>query len=249
MNIINPFSDVEHVVYQRTFLKKVMLRLKSDSWQKLALTSELKLFLKEEFGIDSFPEEDIKVSKIAINSQANLMNFDICDKGIELSINGSVYKSYEDTIEPLMPKIERCIRLFLDKNAILSFEITKINEWDVESEIGIDDFKNSLLFTFSKDVANDIEISESPSTFPYIVSKQLESKHLGNADLQGTLDAGMQTPNNFTFRLTLDGRVDRCPLADFTGSLKTLNFMIFGLFNNSISQDVKDFMNRKSMDI
>ena len=171
-----PFEKIEHAVYPRTFLAKVMIgvtfkvdeaTLDSDTMQE-----RLRVFLENNFQLELGPV-NFKERMLNIKNDEKGIGFIFSHNAVVAFVNGSSYKSFKDSLYPCVSYLTSFLNDVFDVKSVTARTIRKMNVFSLEDEPGAN---NDLTGTKNLILSNEFLQSESEPVDPVLDMDGVEKK-------------------------------------------------------------------------
>lgn len=130
----NPFAKSEHIVFNKTFLTKV--RLKVDFGMSKVFDKEywerFQLFANEEFG--GMPQMNPSENEVLKVQAENIdLAFEFWPHRVVFEIGGNFYRSFESSLKKPIETIQRyLVEVLKIKSSPVKIRLEKYNEWHLE---------------------------------------------------------------------------------------------------------------------
>ena len=133
-----PFTKIEHCIYKNTFLQNTLLNFHFDNILKDRKEDDIKKdfrkFVEKRFGlnIDDSKEQSLSLGiRIVSSDQSTMLTFQ-SDRCL-IRVGREQYKSFEQSILPLIDVVKDYITNVAKKQILESFSIRKINVWPIQT--------------------------------------------------------------------------------------------------------------------
>ena len=247
MKIKNPYPDLEHREFPKTFLKDAEFSVKFSPICSLNSFHALIVpFVKNHFNTDIELSTDSQANNLNLFSEGNHVNFNFNVQGVSVKIRGQYYSSYETTVAEFIKIILQYLKAMPLKPKIESIRVNKINLYNITSknlyeEMG-DIFKNN----FKGVIFSGLEgIRLSPTPYPLNISREINEIIENNINNKIQLSIGIDEKSlliNLGF--VSETRCDE--IEDIEETFKILNLITYHDMISSIGESIIEIMEDKN---
>lgn len=233
MVIQNPYSEIPHKVFNRTFLQEVSASIEFAETPLLNNKEAITHFLKSNFGInESFPKA-LPVGGITLSAEAEVEKYNFSTTSASLTLDASIYRCYKDT---LAPKIKRLVEFLkaLGIEKIEALTISKKNLFKATSPNAYSSWRFALHESFKDENLRELAANSSASDKPFKMTIEGTAKFDGG-EVRVPFLVEVIDKDNFHFQMDLIGAIYNIGTKDIVENSDILNHIIFNVFCNMIS--------------
>lgn len=245
MKIINPYNEIEHRIYNRTFLRNVQVEFDFDGCNgKLQNNKVLRDFINSYFNV-TMDQNIPSLTCVELCDSIRGIKFSFSEEQARVSIDAMSYKSFADTMIPLIAKMVAYMEQICAIPCIKRLTIQKNNVWEVNTHSSIKDiYTHALQHTFEKQHVTDLVSMELPKEDSFKISKEA-NLNLGDGILKVAISTNVKDTHNADFVLDLVASVKNVNVVDILGISTKLNDIVYCAFHDIVSKDVIDLMEQK----
>jgi len=249
MAIMNPYPNVEHRTFKRTFLQQTEVVVKfTPAIANDDFRTRMFPYLKAVFNLDLFEEANAGANHAEITSDHEQKKFIFDLNQARFIIGPSSYKTFTDTAIPMIGMLIRFITDVVRVDAIDLLKIVKINIWPIKSDDSFSNFTNMIRYTFQEKCVSDMlsyKFDDNPQ--PVRLSKTSNDIITENVDLEAILSAEVISKEKVNMGLVLNASAKSVAVNDILSDAITLNDIIYQGFTGSISENIINFMSRENL--
>ena len=239
MNIINPYRELEHKVYARTFLRDVVVELKFE--EGVRDVGFLKKYLQEYFNV-TVDERASSFSYVELTDPLKKLKFVFSEKNAKVEVKGVFYKSFADTMLPFMQRLVVYAGQVCAVECVKSLLVRKNNVWEIKAHDNIRNaYPKALNFTFKRQHVADLLSMKLPEETPFKMSKEAEVDLSGGV-LGLKLSTEVKDKQQADLMLGLVAEAADVPLKDVLEAANKLNDVIYAAFHDIVSVDIINLM-------
>lgn len=240
MVIQNPYHQVPHKVFKKTFLEGVSASISFAETSLLNNKEGLKNFLKLNFGItEDFPEV-LKLGAIDVSSENEVEKYNFSTNSASISLDASIYRFYTDSLEPKIKRLVDFLRV-IGVNHINELTISKKNLFQGTSENAYSAWRFALHESFKDDSLRELATNSSVSNKPFKITVEGIGKFDGG-EIRVPFLVEVSDEKKFHFQMDVIGVVRNIDVTDIIANANVLNEIIFSTFLNMISDKTIDLM-------
>lgn len=249
MSIQNPYQGVEHKVFKRTFLQETEVGMEFDP----PMTSEnfcarIVPFVNKTFKVNITGELDKATERAELTSNDEQIKFEFRLNSAKVYIGKFAYQSFSSTVIKHIATLVNFLKEVARVESINQTYINKINVWPIESKNSKLSFKGASFFIFKRGHIEDIaNINFEESDYPVSAVKEAVVNCGDSASLKAVLRVELKDANKASFSLGLRGQASNIAVDDVISDLPKLNEIIFGAFNDIVSDNIFDLMSKDSL--
>lgn len=249
MAIKNPYPNMEHRTFRRTFLQQTEVVVKftpaivDEDFRTLMLP-----YLKSVFNLDLSERTDSEANHAEITSDHEQKKFIFDLNQAKFIIGPNSYKTFTETAIPLIGMLIRFITDVARIDSIDELSIVKVNIWPIKSDDSYSSFTNMIKYTFQENCVSDMlsyRFDENPQ--PVRLSKTSNNHVCDNVDLNAILSAEVVSKEKVNLGLVLKATSNSVTVNDILSDAITLNDIIYQGFTESISENIINFMSRENL--
>lgn len=233
MVIQNPYSEIPHKVFNRTFLQEVSASIKFVETPLLNNKEAITHFLKSNFGIiEDFPGA-LTVGGITLSAETAVERYSFSTTSASLTLDASIYRCYKIT---LAPKIKRLVEFLkaLGIEKIEALTIFKKNLFKATSPNAYSSWRFALHESFKDESLRELAANSSVSDKPFKITIEGAGKFDGG-EVRVPFLVEVVDKDNFHFQMDLIGTVYDIDTKDIIANADVLNHIIFSAFCNTVS--------------
>lgn len=240
MIIQNPYSEIPHKVFKRTFLQEVSASIKFAETPFLNKKKEIAHFLKSNFGINEDFPKALTVGGINISAEAEVEKYNFSTNSASLILDANIYRCYKET---LAPRISRFVEFLnaLGIEKIESFTIFKKNLFKATSPNAYSSWRFALHESFKDGSLRELATNSSVNSKPFKIMVEGSGKFNGG-EVRVPFLVEVVDGDNFHFQMDLIGTVYDIDTKDIIANANVLNDIIFSTFYNMISEKTIDLL-------
>ncbi len=239
MNIVNPYGELEHRVYARTFLRDIVVELKFEAGVRD--NSILKRYLQEYFNV-TVGDRASSFSYVELTDPNKLLKFVFSEKNARVEVKGVSYKSFADTMLPFVQRLIAYVEQVCAVEHVKSLSVKKNNVWEIKAHDDIRSvYPKALIFTFKRQHISDLLSMKLPEETPFKVSKEAEMD-LSDGVLRLKLATEVKDEQQADFMLGLVAEAAVVPVKDVLEAATKLNDVIYAAFHDIVSIDIINLM-------
>ena len=249
MSIQNPYKDVEHKVFKRTFLQETEVVVNFEP----PMTSEefstrIVPFVNKTFN-QSIPDTiDNATERAELTSNDSQVKFDFSIKSAKVVIGPAAYKSFSTSVIQYIAILVNFLRDVAHAESVADTSINKINIWPIQSKNSKLSFRGASLFIFKKEHIDDIaNIKFEESDYPVSAAKEAVVNCGNSASLKAVIRVELKDAENASFMLGLKAQTSNIDVDDLMADLPKLNDIIFGAFTDIVSDNILDLMSKETL--
>lgn len=249
MNIQNPYQEVEHKVFKRTFLQSAEVGVEFNS----SITSEdfraqIVPFVNNVFKQNIDTELDKSIDCVQLNSGDNKVRFDFTLNSAKVTIKQSAYKSFSTSALQFVQILLKFIKDIPNAPTISRIYIKKTNGWPIESKNSKQSFKGASFFIFKQEHIEDIaNLKFEESDFPVSATKEAVVKCGDSASLRAVIRVELDDLSHTNFILGLEAQASDIELDEVISALSQLNEIVFCAFSDIVSNNIFDLMSKDAL--
>ena len=249
MNIINPYNESEHRVYNRSFLHNVQVGLEFDTCKgKLADTETLNDFISEYFNIKTTDQHvPESVSRIELNDQDKQVRVIFTENSATATVEADCYRSFTDTMLPLASRLIAYAEKVCNIKSISTIGIQKKNTWKIVADNGRtikEIYPAALRHTFNEQHITDMASMALPDEPAFRICKEADM-NIGEGVMKAALAAEIKNNQVLYFNLDLNASAWNVGAAEAIEVLTKLNNIIYCAFHDIVSDNIITMMKEK----
>ena len=243
MNIVNPYNELEHVVYKRTFLRKVQVVLDFNSCDDILLNDrQFKDFVAKYFETKVPSEGPSRLSSVEICDDNAQVRFVLSEKSAKVDVGHKFYNSFAQTMYPLVTKLCAYIEQICKTSHIANLTIRKSNLWHLRTEEDIKNvYSSALRYTFREQHVEDMASMIFPNQMPFKVSKEGRLRFSGGG-MTTLISAEVKNAHEAYFTLDFNASTQDINVDDAFDALGKLNEIVYCAFHDIVSKNVLELM-------
>lgn len=249
MNIQNPYGEVEHKVFKRTFLQGTEVGVEFDP----PMTSEdfctrIVPFVDKTFNVHITDELDKSTERAELTSGDGQVKFDFGLNSAKVFIGKLAYKSFSSSVIQHIATLVNFLKEVACVDTINQTYINKINVWPIESKNSKLSFSGASFFIFKREHIEDIaNINFEVSDYPVSAAKEAVVNCGDSASLKAVIRVELKDEKNASFSLGLRAQALNVNVDDVISDLPKLNEIIFAAFTDIVSDNIFDLMSKESL--
>lgn len=249
MSIKNPYKEVEHKVFKRTFLQETEVMVNFEP----PMTSEefnthIVPFVNKTFNQNITGAIDKATERVELTSNDSQVKFDFTVKSAKVVIGPTAYKSFSASVIQYVAILVDFLRDVAHVELLVNASINKINVWPIQSKNSKVSFRGASLFIFKKEHIDDIaNIKFEESDYPVSIAKEAVVNCGDSASLKAVIRVELKDAENANFMLGLKAQTTNVNVNDLMADLPTLNEIIFGAFTDIVSNNILDLMSNETL--
>lgn len=243
MKIINPFQDIEHKVYNRTFMREASADIEYVETSLSAKADVLVKYLKDNFNVDFNPQGGSEVGTIEVSAKQQHLLFTFSKTLASVRIGARDYRSFASTMQPGIGRLVSFLNA-IGVTEVVRVTLKKQNVWDLDSEDVFNAFKTAIPYTFSDEGIREVarlNISNSPK--PVKISREANAE-IGDGRLVVKFDAEILDERHIRFVLGLEAFANDVKVAEILESSSLLNDIIYAAFHDLVTPDIIKLMEK-----
>lgn len=249
MAIKNPYQHLEHRTFKRTFLLQTEVNVKfAPAIPDVSFRERMIPYLKDYFNLDLSDKADVEANHAEVSSENEQKKFIFDLDRVRMIIGPNSYKTFNETVVPLICKIQGFIKDVAKMDNINQLSIIKVNVWPITSEDTYSNFTNMIGYTFKKECISDMlsyKFDESPQ--PIRLSKTSNSEVAENVKLDAILSAEVESKERAKLGLILAASSMNINIHDILLDSIILNDTIYTGFIETISDNIIEFMSNDNL--
>ena len=248
MNIQNPYSEVEHKVFKRTFLQETEVGVEFDKPMTTEdFSTRIVPFVSKTFNVPIADKLDTSTEKAELTSSDGQVKFEFGLSFAKASIGRLAYKSFSSSVIQHITILVNFIKDVACVDEIKQTYINKINVWPIESKNSKSSFGAASFFIFKKEHIEDFaNMKFEESDYPVGAAKEAVVKCGDSASLKATLRVELKDEQNASFYLALRAHASDVKVDNVISVLPKLNEIMFGAFTDIVSDNIFDLMSKES---
>lgn len=249
MKIINPYSQLEHRVYQRTFLQDVQVEFDFNLCQGVSHDKQriIKDFFSQYFEVSIGQDVPSSSFSIGLSDRNKLIQFRFTEEKTLVTVSPQAYESFTTTMLPFIDKQLAYMEKVCSVSCAKKMIIRKRNVWKVLLNEGAsvkDVYASALRYTFNERYVYDmvsIVLSDEASSK---ISKDA-NVNLGDGTLKVILSAEIKDRQKIFFTLEFIAAAENVSLKDIPEVATSLNDVVYCAFRDVVSKDVINLMEQE----
>ena len=245
MNIINPYNELNHRVYNRTFLHNIQVGLDFDLCKGALSNSQvLKDFVNEFFQV-TVNETPSSLSCIELCDEKNRVKFIFTEEMAKVTVGAKSYKSFADTMIPFVMKLSAYMEQICKIPTVNRLTIKKNNLWEIKADNDIITiYPSALRYTFNEKYVDDMASIKSSDNPPFKISKEANTS-LGDGTLNAVISTIIKNHEEATSTLDFTAAADNVDAAKVVETSTKLNDIIYCSFHDIVSKNVINLMEQE----
>lgn len=233
MVIQNPYKQVPHKGFKKTFLEGVSASVSFADTSLLNNKEALNKFLRFNFGItEDFPNV-IQLGAVDVSSENKVEKYHFSTNFASIFLDASVYRFYADSLEPRINRLVDFLNA-IGVNHINELTISKKNIFRGTSENAYSAWRFALHEAFKDDSLRELAANSSVSNKPFKITIEGVGKFEGG-EVRVPFLVEVSDENNFHFQMDVVGVVRNIDVTDIIANANVLNEIIFSTFLSMIS--------------
>jgi hypothetical protein len=239
MTIQNPYNEIPHKVFKRTFLQEISASVTFADKSVFDHKNEVFGFLKENFGLNEVMPSPFDFGTLAISSDNKYEKYLFTTHSASVTLDARMYRSYNDS---LAPKLNRLVAFLsaLGVERIREFSISKKNLFSGQSSNAYAAWKLALKETFKDEKLVGIVSEASSIENPFKLTIEGNRKFDGG-EIKVPFLIEVVDKANFHFTMDLVGIVKDVDVYGILENANVLNDIIFGVFCDIVSDKIINF--------
>lgn len=250
MSIQNPYNEVEHKVFKRTFLQETEVVVNFEPPMTLEEFSiRIVPFVNKTFN-QNIPDNTIDkaTERAELTSNDSQVKFEFTIKSAKVIIGPAAYKSFSASVIQYVAILANFLRDVAHADSVVNASINKINIWPIQSKNSKTSFRGASLFIFKKEHIDDIaNIRFEESGYPVSAAKEAVVNCGDSAFLKAVIRVELKDAENASFMLGLKAQASDIGVDDLMADLPKLNDIIFGAFTDIVSNNILDLMSKETL--
>lgn len=250
MSIQNPFTEVEHKVFKRTFLQEteVMVEFNPPMTPEV-FSTRLVPFVNKTFRQNVPDGIDKSTERAELTSSDNQVKFNFTLNSAQVVIGPRAYRSFATTAIQYIAILVDFLKDVAKAEQIVNTSIKKVNVWPIQTKNSKQSFKGASLFIFKKEHIEDIaNLKFDESDYPVSAVKEAVVKCGDSASLKAIIKVEMEDAEKASFILGLKAQASDINIEDMMSVLPQLNEIIFGAFTDIVSDNIFDLMSKEALE-
>ena len=246
MNIVNPYNELEHKVYNRTFLRNIQVKFEFDLCEGiLGNTPIVRDFFNKYFNVVVNHDSSSSYSCIELRDSEKQIKFVFTEEQAVVEVGAGFYKSFTETMFPLVVRLTAFMEQICSISCIKKLTITKQNVWQVKADTELKEiYASALRYTFKEHHVDDFVSIPFPNEPQFKMSKE------ANIDLDGgmlkvIMATDIKNAQEADFMLDFIASADSVSVAEALDISTGLSNVIYCAFHDIVSKNVVDLMEQK----
>jgi hypothetical protein len=246
MSIQNPFTEVEHKVFKRTFLQETEVMVGFDMpMNSEDFSTRVVPFVNKTFKQNIINEIGKATKRVELTSNDSQVKFDFTLNSAKVIIGPQAYKSFATTA---IPYIVILFKFLKDVASVskMNASIRKINKWPIQSKNSKQSFGAAALFIFKKKHIEDIlNLKFEESGYPVSAGKEAVVPCGDSTSLKSEITVELENEEKANFTLGLTAQTLGVEVENMMTILPQLNEIVYGAFSEIVTDNIFDLMSKE----
>lgn len=251
MKIINPYKQLEHRVYKRTFLQDVQVEFDFDLCKDaFADRQRIQNFFLQYFHVTPGQDAPSSFSTIELCDADKLIRFRFTEEKTVVTVSPQAYESFVKTMIPFIDRQLAYMEKICSVSSARKMIVRKRNVWEVRANDNVsikDIYSSALRYTFNEHHVGDMFSIMLPNESSCKISKDADVD-LGDGTLKVILSAEIKDNQKADFVLEFIATADNVPVMEVLEVATGLNEVVYCAFHDIVSKDVINLMEQDGED-